>query len=403
LPGFNYTHFSSSKPTDGRLEVNRQGDVADSYSNHEEKTDTCSLSNHINTVPDNFDDLLDDDDDDYDDDLEEDDWADELIDLHHEEDPPFIGPNEKASVKFREDRNITIDITPRNLGYKVADMEMHSKKKPTSLKNRDELKSVLSVRSTGPLRSHVSLSEVNHDTKHTVELRSSQQSYTISQKPKSPVSALKQRTTVPEAECEKRLTQERPKSGNKPSTPVATVTVAYSDLEDIKKVSKSRRKRPDKDVITMVEAVLSDSEEEENISDTGLADGITPDKLEPWMPTKCVSEPPKNYYELSRRSSSVQNHIRDPSPPASNQMFKTTKTIEFDEYRPKETSIKSVIDNNALLKSRDRERFVGLDEESRSKVRPSSERPPHGTPKERLTNRPKSEMVSECVSVLIAK
>lgn len=380
------------------MEVNRQDNVAETYSIHEEKTDTSSLSNHINTVPDNFDDLLDDD---YEDDLEEDDWVEELIDLHHEEDPPFIGPNEKASVKFREDKNITIDITPRNLGYKVADMETHSKKKHTSPKSGDELKSLLSVRSTGPLRSHISLSEVNHDTKHTVELKSSQQSYTISKKPKSPCSALKHRMTVSETESEKRVNQERPKSVNKSSTPVATVTVAYSDLDDIKRVSKSRQKRSDKDVVTMVEAVLSDSEEEKSIQETDHVDEITPDKLEPWMPTKCVSEPPKNYYELSRRSSSVQNHIRDPSPPTSSHMFKTTKTIEFDEYKPKETSIKNVIDNSTLLKSRDRERFVGLDEESRVKVRPSSERPLQVTPKERLVNRPMSEMVCKYACVYI--
>ncbi|XP_061164596.1 uncharacterized protein LOC133173631 [Saccostrea echinata] len=385
LPGFTYTHNTSNKPNAGHLEVNGQDDVALPSRILKEEVDNNSLSNDVNTVSDDSDDLFEEDDDSL-----EDDWDEELAELD-QKDSSFNEKNEKTSVKFREDKNVTIDITPRNLGYKVADMETHSRKKRISPQMKGELESVLSILSTGLPKNGISLTEVNQDTKHSVERKYSQQSCEISKKPKPLNSALKQRP-VYDTKCEKRLTHERPRSANKPSTPVTTVTVAYSDMEEIKKSSKSKgsKKHSEKEVITMVERVLSDSEEE-SVPEADKED-ITPDKLESWMPTKCVSEPPKNYYELSRRSTSVQSHFRELSPKTSNHMYKTTKTIEFDEYKPKETTIKNVIDASALLKSRDRERFVGLDEENRVKARPSSERPHHVAPKERLTNRPSSEM-----------
>ncbi|XP_062612753.1 titin-like [Saccostrea cucullata] len=386
-PGFTYTHSKSNKPNTGQLEVNGQDDATLPSRILKEKLDNNSLSSHVNTLPDDCDDLFEEDDDSL-----EDDWDEELAELDHKE-SSFIGLNEKTSVKFREDKNVTIDITPRNLGYKVADMETHSKKKRHSPQNRGELESVLSIISTGPPKNHIPTIEMNQDTKHTVERKASQENCEISKKPKPLNSALKQRTPGHDTKCEKRLTHERPRSANKPSTPVTTVSVAYSDMNEVRRSSKSKgsKKRPEKDVVTMVEGVVSDNEEEESVSKADK-EGITPDKLESWMPTKCVSEPPKNYYELSRRSTSVQSHFRETTPQASNHTYKTTKTIEFDEYKPRETTIKNVIDASGLLKSRDRERFVGLDEEHRVKVRPSSERPHYEAPKERLTNRPSSEM-----------
>lgn len=344
---------------------------------------THSISSDIHNVSNKYDDFIEDENDDL-----EDDWDEELVDLHQEENPSFMVPSEKSTVKFREDRNVTIDITPRNLGYKVADLENHTKKKHSAPKNVDELQSLLSVKHTGPRKSHITVSDVSHKTKKSLDLNSSQQS-NENLKPTS--SALKSC----DSKCEKRLTQERPKSASKPSNPVAMVTVAYSDVEDVKKASTksktSRKKGVDKDVITMVQT-MADSENEIQVV-AGSEEEITPDKLEPWMPTKCVSEAPKNYYELSRRSASVQSHVREPSPPTSAQVYKTTKTLEFDEYKPKETSIKSLIDNNSLLKSRERDRFVGLGEDNRAKVRPSSEHPPHLAPNDRPTNRPRSAMV----------
>lgn len=378
--GFNYTHSTTHNSSSGPLQASNQEDDFKAVTIPEEQ-------NNKNTVSVKFD--LDDDDDENDD--LEDDWDEELADLHHEESLPFVVPTEKTSVKFREDKNVTIDITPRNLGYKVADLDFHTKKKHISPKD-DELQSFLSVRSTGPTKSQ--LAESNHGNKHTAEVKSSQQSYT--KKPRPLSSVLKNRTEVHDTKCEKRLTQERPKSANKPSTPVAMVTVAYSDMENAKKTSKSksRKKHSEKDVITMVQTVQSESEDEEDRKlEDGSGDKITPDKLESWMPTKCVSDPPKNYYELSRKSASVQSHVREVSPPSSSHVYKTTKTIEFDEYKPKETSIKSVIDNSALLKSRDKERFVGLEEGGRLRARLSGEHPPHLTPKDRPVNRPRSAMV----------
>lgn len=375
--GFNYTHSTTHISSSGRLQASSQEDDFKDVTIPAEP-------NNKSTVSDKFD-LVDDENDDL-----EDDWDEELADLHHEESLPFVVPNEKTSVKFREDKNVTIDITPRNLGYKVADLDFHTKKKHISPKD-DELQSFLSVRSTGPTKNH--LTEGNHGNQHTAELKSSQQSYT--KKPRPLSSVLKNRTEVHDTKCEKRLTQERPKSANKPSTPVAMVTVAYSDMEDAKKTSKSksRKKNSEKNLITMVQTVQSESEDEDKKLQDGSEDKITPDKLESWMPTKCVSDPPKNYYELSRRSASVQSHVREPSPPSSSHVYKTTKTIEFDEYKPKETSIKSVIDNSALLKSRDKERFIGLEEGGRPRVRPTSEQPPHLTSKDRPVNRPRSAMV----------
>lgn len=75
-----------------------------------------------------------DDDDDENDDLE-DDWDEELVDFYYEESLFFVVLIEKILVKFREDKNVIIDIILRNLGYKVVDLDFYIKKKYILLKD----------------------------------------------------------------------------------------------------------------------------------------------------------------------------------------------------------------------------------------------------------------------------
>lgn len=75
-----------------------------------------------------------DDVDDENDDLE-DDWDEELVDFYYEESLFFVVLIEKILVKFREDKNVIIDIILRNLGYKVVDLDFYIKKKYILLKD----------------------------------------------------------------------------------------------------------------------------------------------------------------------------------------------------------------------------------------------------------------------------
>lgn len=72
--------------------------------------------------------------DDENDDLE-DDWDEELVDFYYEESLFFVVLIEKILVKFREDKNVIIDIILRNLGYKVVDLDFYIKKKYILLKD----------------------------------------------------------------------------------------------------------------------------------------------------------------------------------------------------------------------------------------------------------------------------
>lgn len=73
-------------------------------------------------------------DDDENDNLE-DDWDEELVDFYYEESLFFVVLIEKILVKFREDKNVIIDIILRNLGYKVVDLDFYIKKKYNLLKD----------------------------------------------------------------------------------------------------------------------------------------------------------------------------------------------------------------------------------------------------------------------------
>ncbi|KAK3088107.1 hypothetical protein FSP39_014759 [Pinctada imbricata] len=312
-------------------------------------------------------------------------------------------PVEKHTVKFSEDKNVTIDITPRNQGHRVSQLDN------TSKNGDSDLKLALSFTSMAQLYPNKQClkSVEDHGAKRLIDSEHKTQGTVSSQHPK--VLPEKESASVPNERCERRLSSpERPKSAlktsNRPSTPVTTVTVSYGDTEDVTEVKKTRRKKKmkEKDIITMVQQTsLSDSEGETKDKQT---DGITPDKLEAWMPTKCVSEPIKNYYEISRHSGAMPVPIKMEIPEPASQVYKTTKTLEFDELKPKETSIRSVIDNNQLLntQNKERQRFVGLPESSISQLRnmsrPSSASYTQRHPQNSNIKRPASAKVSRVTS-----
>ena len=323
--------------------------------------------------------------DDFEDELEND-LSDDEYDLsgYYDDDEPShnaLHPLEKYSVKFSEDKNITIDITPRNLGHKVS--ELDTKHKKTEQERERELRLTLSVMSAGQLNGNsncnVKVAEPNHEVSpnFTEEIHKSQKvvdKKNTQQKTKQTCESMVHKTE--KAKCERRLASpERPKSAlktsSRSSTPVATVTVSYSDMEEVsdKKKMRKNKKLKEKDIVTMVQqTMLSDSEEE---AEEDKKEEITPDKLEPWMPTKCISEPVKNYYEISRHASAMVMPVKVEKRDLHGQVYKTTKTLEFDELKPKETSIRSVIDNNQLLnaQNKEREKFVGLSESAISQLR----------------------------------
>lgn len=111
------------------------------------------------------------------------------------------------------------------------------------------------------------------------------------------------------------------------------------------------------------------------------------------MLIKCVLDFSKNYYELLRKLVLVQSYVREVFFLLFFYVYKIIKIIEFDEYKFKEIFIKSVIDNSVLLKSRDKERFVGLEEGGRFRVRLFSEYFFYLIFKDRLANRLRSVMV----------
>ena len=310
--------------------------------------------------------------------------------------------HEKSFVKFSEDKNVTVDITPRNIGRKVTElMPQKMKKTPENcfvdlIEVRNRIEPILQTGRaplspskpsppkrppSGKLRStHSSLLQKglsNDKSQSSTSSHSRIQTEKKDLRAGSPVECSKYHLSSGN------LAKQRSAPLNRAVTPISTVTVDYGEETnekseqkmDEKSVSdakpKKRKKKHNDDIITMMEKIgLSDRDlidqlrktpEGENVTSAAENNLITCDndsaKLDADIPIPTVykSEPEKNYYEIARHSSmSNKDEIKVEEP---SQVYKTTKTIEFDELKPKELTVKSVIDPQ-LSSAKEKEKFL---------------------------------------------
>lgn len=326
LPGFTYTHTNGQSSQESKLEVHSHGGSEVVSWEREDINNSADFSDYGSSGTNNSSPRSD-------------------VELNN-----HPHPLEKISVKFSEDRNVTIDITPRNAGHKVSEL---TRKKPLNKLEEDgELQSFMSVSSANacqiPVSSRnnntVSLTEMKHDNK-SVRTLPNRKSYTRSERQKNENLEFKF-TSQENAQCDRNHGNKHVSvTSNRPTTPVSSITVAYCDLDDAKKQKRYRGLKKDRDVVTLVQQVqVSDSDDENQ-------EEITPDKLESWMPTKTTSQPSKNYYELSRQAAKLNGNVMrkekiDPQLIGGAPLVKTIKTIELAESGNdlKETKTQSFID-----------------------------------------------------------
>ena len=268
LPGFTYTHTNGQSSQESKLEVHSHGGSEVVSWEREDINNSADFSDYGSSGTNNSSPRSD-------------------VELNN-----HPHPLEKISVKFSEDRNVTIDITPRNAGHKVSEL---TRKKPLNKLEEDgELQSFMSVSSANacqiPVSSRnnntVSLTEMKHDNK-SVRTLPNRKSYTRSERQKNENLEFKF-TSQENAQCDRNHGNKHVSvTSNRPTTPVSSITVAYCDLDDAKKQKRYRGLKKDRDVVTLVQQVqVSDSDDENQ-------EEITPDKLESWMPTKTTSQPSK--------------------------------------------------------------------------------------------------------------
>ena len=307
-------------------------------------------------------------------------------DLEHE--------HEKTNVKFSEDKNVTVDITPRNLGRKVTELMPNKKKKAPNdsfvdlieVKNRIEPilqagKVAISPRDVLPPKRPPSgkLRTAHSSYSQKSALHDKKQSSVINQRPGSGNMATS-------SVCSK-LQSGRPRSAplNRAVSPLTSVLVDYGDEEKTEQLNgenskaenkpKKKRSKNKEDVETMMQKLgISDScpigefksrsnvktgdsgkENDESFkSDDNFAKFDTNTGI--LTATVCKSEPIKNYYEVARHSSTPNKDKEVIKVEETSPVYKTTKTIEFDESEPKEMSVKTVIDP-LLISAKENERL----------------------------------------------
>ncbi|XP_069119520.1 mediator of DNA damage checkpoint protein 1-like [Argopecten irradians] len=304
-------------------------------------------------------------------------------------------PVEKFVVKFIEERNVTIDITPRNAGHKVGRLSptkqegQRSKGKGVvSVEEEQKLKAALSVKSAGskPMVGFVDYSEGNAES-YVPQV-------TVTKKGQRPSSAVTKKIEHDRPQVRQRpssATAVRPSSkpvGRSLQKPITQIIVDYGEEERKRKIL--RKKLREKDVVTMVEQVTVSEDEASEESDEDVE--ITPDLLRPGSPTKCTSEPTKNYYEISRqsaigRSSVVDKMFEKLKEGASGQP--TTMLSDLGEIDSKESAaVKSVLDSQ-LLRINEKQMVthqVDINREKAKAIRPPSAKVQHKPPIARTTD-----------------
>ncbi|XP_041368201.1 uncharacterized protein LOC121382718 [Gigantopelta aegis] len=227
-----------------------------------------------------------------------------------------------GSVRICEDKNITFHITPRNRGYRVNNKIARCYSNLQSKTRKMDLTNIKSRVNTGI------------DVQAVIAEQKSKQSF----------------STTNTDNCNHLGLEVNAKSvgkkvNMKPSS-VPIVMVKYnneqSDASSSDKPVGHRRKH---EVITMVSQFdLSDSEDdrlkERSPEQTNKKESLqTPSAMQ-----LVRSSPVKNYYEVAMRTEQGKK-LDDSDNSTDNFLYKTIKTIEFDEigHSPRESTVKSII------------------------------------------------------------
>lgn len=231
----------------------------------------------------------------------------------------------RPGVHIREDCNVTVDITPRNLGRKVKD------KSPSK---------------------NVLVKELNDDVAEWGEGRPTP-------------SPLARPSSASQGGSDLEVTAFKMQNKTASGTQAATITVCYDDDDDSdgavkKEKKKQKRSRPvkEKDLVTMVSNLgLSGDEDEDDpgkevdlpLGREGDADS-GPDHRTSSVVS--VSSREKNYFDIARhrRSGSTGPSLEEKE----NFITMTTKTFQFDAERPTESIVKKILEA-PLLKQRERD------------------------------------------------
>ena len=313
---------------------------------------------------------------------------------------------EKSAVKFSE--NITtVNITPRNMGRKVE--ELHHNKKKTINHTGDSFVDLIEIKNrVEPVLSTGKVEFTEREMKSpprgspprgerkppsgksmvTDQVKGSKPFIYQNNDKKNIQNApsTKANKEQPAASCSKtHMTSTRPRSAsgplNRAAKQITTVTVDYGEMEKQKRekpkgdgVKKKERKGRD-DVVTMMQKIgLKDLDADDHIERTNSQGHSVQQKFDNdknlithesiiSAPTAFKSEHEKNYYEISRHSSmskisdSETKSDVDMPVPGETPVYKTTKTLEFDELEPKEITVKSLIDPHQVS-VKEKERFM---------------------------------------------
>ena len=328
---------------------------------------------------------------------------DSVIDHNHERkgiihDPKAkpLSEQEKSFVKFSEDKNVTVDITPRNVGRKVIELQPQKKKKTPEdsfidlIEVKNRIEPILKTGSI-PLSPSKPVPPKRPPSGKLCTTQNSQlQKGILSDKSQCSVSSLTRghadkkdiRVTSTVDSSKSNLLRQRSAPLNRSVTPIATVTVDYGEdnceksgqKTDDKSVAdtktKRRKKKNEDDVVTMMQKIGLNDDSLNEVKLTSAKDIVeyvlkneqanhdieaAQSDTDIPIPTVYKSEPEKNYYEFSRHSSmSGKDEVKVED---SNKVYKTTKTIEFDELKPKEVTVKSLIDPQ-LTSVKEKEKFL---------------------------------------------
>ncbi|XP_046370326.2 uncharacterized protein LOC124144803 isoform X1 [Haliotis rufescens] len=258
----------------------------------------------------------------------------------------------RAGVLIREDRNVTVDITPRNAGRKVATLSAGRRGMAKKKFSRSDYSHVRSRINSGVDSSTMLVEKkmvqgdiVTHDH-DTLGLELDVRPVTRNHVPVPPV--------------------------------VPTVTVRYDDTESEKSSAqetqeKKKKIRKEIDLITMVSQVsLTESEDNNeddadekssvlsvnNTNHSHLRKNITKFLHPPSNPKLYRSQTEKNYYEVAMRTDRGKSPERNCSEEKENLIYKTIKTFEFDDNMPVEKTERSIIPGTLISTTKPREKLA---------------------------------------------
>ena len=228
-------------------------------------------------------------------------------------------------VKFREDRNVTVDITPRNLGRKVTNHQI-PKVMP---------KKIVSKTQSTPLS--------NNHTDCLCDARPEDLGLTQDE--------MNEFRADIEREVSQANTSDHQYAAKKTSKPISVVTVDYvedSQVESSEKKTKLRKgRRPNQEVETMMSKLDKAEKADKDNQDLPVSQLLH------------KSVPEQNYYEVARSGSRMQSRPASAQSALSDKteeegsVVMTTKTVQFGLDGPQETVLKSAMSSHPEKKVKD--------------------------------------------------